>query len=60
VGPPRGPNSSSGRSAPIRALTRVMPGGFLISGPDYLRWRRRDIAGGPLGPGGRPAKPPAA
>ena len=34
----------------LRALTPVMPRGLLLSGPDYLRWRRREIAGGPLGP----------
>lgn len=34
-----------------RGLTPVMPGRLQVMGPAQLRWRRRAIAKGPLGPG---------
>ena len=48
--------------AAMRALTPVLPQRAKVSGPDYLRWRRRDIARGPLGAGadGAPHGVPAA
>lgn len=39
--------------AATRRLTPVMPRQLLVSGPAQLRWRRRAIAGGPLGTGGQ-------
>ena len=36
--------------AAIRRLTPVMTRGMLVSGPRQLRWRRKAIARGPLGP----------
>ena len=36
-----------------RALTPVMPQRLRVMGPAQLRWRRRAIASGPLGPGAR-------
>ncbi len=38
------------QAALLRALTPLMPRRLRISGPDYLRWRRCEIARGPLGP----------
>jgi len=45
-----------------RALTAVMPERLQVTGPAQLRWRRKEIANGPLGagPDGPPALPPAA
>jgi uncharacterized protein (DUF2236 family) len=37
--------------AATRRLTPAMPRQLLVSGPAQLRWRRRAIAGGPLGAG---------
>ena len=37
--------------AVVRRMTPVMPKRMLISGPTQVRWRRRAIARGPLGPG---------
>jgi uncharacterized protein (DUF2236 family) len=36
--------------AAARGMTPVMTKGMLVSGPRQLRWRRRAIARGPLGP----------
>jgi uncharacterized protein (DUF2236 family) len=35
--------------AACRALTPIMPERYRVTGPAQLRWRRRDIAEGPLG-----------
>ena len=37
--------------AALRALTPVMPERWRVTGPAQLRWRRREIADGPLGGG---------
>jgi uncharacterized protein (DUF2236 family) len=37
--------------AALRALTPVMPERWRVTGPAQLRWRRREIAEGPLGRG---------
>lgn len=39
--------------AASRSLTPLMPEGLKVSGPAQLRWRRRAIARGPLGSGGK-------
>jgi uncharacterized protein (DUF2236 family) len=35
--------------AACRALTPIMPERYRVTGPAQLRWRRREIAEGPLG-----------
>jgi uncharacterized protein (DUF2236 family) len=46
--------------AASRRLTPVLPQALKVTGPTQLRWRRRAIARGPLGPAGETKRSPAA
>lgn len=43
-------------SAAARATHPLLPGPLRVTGPRYLRWRRREIAGGPFGAGHAPSR----